>query len=346
MPLRDKTEELGRLIRAFETESAKFHPLTLSLLYVTQAGVSFDRPIARPNHAIMLWQYYGTIEGESDAARLVKNISESDLQWCVRGADITCFGILEGEGCELFLRMAQRAGSLFDHDEASALKVRVVEELLASERKRHAPAKPVAGSNDTPLALWLNYLLFHLSMTNPGRERATKIETDPFALSLLALERLYSERTIGKIDRSTRPLEKLSFKVAMSFPGEQRPYVASVVEELRKQLEADSIFYDRDYQAQLAKPNMDALLQDIYRNRSELVVVYLCERYSEKQWCGLEWRAIRDMIKSKKDDQLMFVRFDDAIIDGIFSIDGYIDARACGPSKVAEFILQRIQLHK
>lgn len=91
---------------------------------------------------------------------------------------------------------------------------------------------------------------------------------------------------------------------------------------------------------------MDTLLQDIYRNRSELVVVYLCEKYSEKQWCGLEWRAIRDMIKSKKDDQVMFVRFDDAIIDGIFSIDGYIDARVYGPSKVAEFILQRMQVHK
>lgn len=156
MPLRDKTEELRRLIRAFETESAKFHPLTLSLLYVTQDGLSFNRPLARPNYAIMLWQYRGAIESESDAAHLVKNISESDLQWGVCGADVTCCGILEGEGCELFLRMARRAGSLFDHDEASALKVRVVEELLASEQKRHAPAKPVAGSNDDPLALWLN----------------------------------------------------------------------------------------------------------------------------------------------------------------------------------------------
>jgi hypothetical protein len=343
MPLRDKAEEFVRLIRAFEAESAKFHPLTLSLLYVTQAGVSFNRPIARPNHAIMLWQHYGTIE---DAARLAKDILESDLQWGARGAEITCYGILEGEGCELFLRMAQRAGSLFDHDEANELKVRVVKELLASEHKRHYPAKPAAFSNDAPLALWLNYLLFHLSMTNPGRERATKIEPDPFALSLLALERLYSERAIGKVDRSVRPLEKLSFKVAMSFPGEQRLYVASVVEELRKQLGADSIFYDHDYQAQLAKPNMDVLLQDIYRNRSELVVVYLCDKYSEKQWCGLEWRAIRDMIKSKKDDQLMLIRFDDAVIDGIFSIDGYIDAREYGPSKVAEFILQRIQVQK
>jgi hypothetical protein len=343
MPLTEKTEELSRLVRAFEAESSKFHPLGFSLLYVRQNGVNFNRPIAKPNHAIMLWQYYGALDGAQGAARLVTDIVESDLKWGVRGADLTCMGILEGEGCELFVRMAQRAGALFDEEEATALKVRVVEELLASEQKRHAPAKPAAASNSNPLAIWLNYLLFHLSLTNPGRERATKIEPDPFTLSLLALERLLSDRVIGKVDRSSRRLDALRFKVAMSFPGEHRAYVASVVGALRNQLPADAIFYDHDYQSQLAKPNMDVLLQDVYRNRSDLVVVYLCEEYSEKQWCGLEWRAIRDLIKHRKDDQILFVRFDDSAVDGVFSIDGYIDARVHGPAKVAEFILERIR---
>ena len=346
MPLKEKAAELERLIQAFEAESAKFHPLGLSLLYITQTEASFNRLIAQPNHAIMLWQYYGTLDQEQGIARFVKNVSESDMQWGIRGGDLACFGVLEGEGCELFVRMAQRAGALFDEEEVTTLKVSVVEELLASEQKLHASAKPTASSNSNPLALWLNYLLFHLSLTNRGRERATKIEPDPFALSLLALERLQVEHAIGKVDRSTCRLDGLSFKVAMSFPGEQRPFVASVVHELRKVLAPDSIFYDYNYQAQLAKPNMDVLLQDIYRNRSELVVVYLCEKYSEKQWCGIEWRAIRDLIKIKKGNQIMFVRFDDAAIDGVFSIDGYIDARLHAPSKVAEFIVQRLQASK
>lgn len=342
MPLSDKTDELLRLIKAFEAEAAKFHPLSLSLFYVTQEGISSNRQVARPNHAIMLWQYYGTIEGEQGAARLAKDISESDLKWGVRGADLTCFGLLEGEGCELFIRMAQRAGSLFDEEEATGLKVRVVKELLDAERRRHAPAKPTAGSNGNPLAIWLNYLLFHLSLTNPGRERAIRIEPDPFTLSLLALERLLSDRAIGKVDKSSRRLQDLSFKVALSFPGEHRAYVSSVVESLRPHLPADSIFYDHDYQAQLAMPNMDTLLQGVYRNKSALVVVFLCEKYAEKQWCGLEWRAVRDLIKSRQDEKIMFVRFDDATIDGVFSTDGYIDARNHSPAKVAEFILQRI----
>lgn len=32
----------------------------------------------------------------------------------------------------------------------------------------------------------------------------------------------------------------------------------------------------------------------------------------------LEWRAIRDLIKFKRDDQIMFVRFDDAQVEGVF----------------------------
>jgi hypothetical protein len=345
MPLADRTDELKRLIQAFEAEAAKFYPLTLSLLYVTQDGPSFNRPIAKPNHAIMLWQYYGAIQGDSGAAGLAKDLRDSDLKWGIRSAELTCFGVLEGGGCELFLRMAQRAGALFDQEEASSLKSRMVQEILDVELKRRAPAKPAAASNDNPLALWLNYLLFHLSLTNPGRERAQRIDPDPFTLSLLALERLYSQRSIEKVDRSVLPLSSLRFKVAMSFPGERRQYVSATVAALRPHMPPDSIFYDYDYQAQLAKPNLDLLLQDVYRNKADLIVIFLCEEYADKQWCGLEWRAIRDLIKHKMDDQIMFVRFDDAPIEGVLSLDGYVDARTHPPERLAEFIRQRIQAH-
>ncbi len=343
MPLAEKTDELKRLIQAFESEARKFNPLTLSLLYVTQDGPSLNRPFAKPNHAIMLWQYYGAIQGNSGVEGFAKNLEDSNLNWGIRGAELTCFGVLEGEGCELFVRMAQRAGALFDNYEGNSLKSQVVQEVLDTELKRRTSAKPTAVSNDNPLAIWLNYLLFYLSLTNPGRERAQRIDPDPFTLSLLALERLYSERSIEKVDRSVQPLSALRFKVAMSFPGERRPYVSATVTALRPHLPPDSIFYDHDYQAQLAKPNLDVVLQDIYRNKADLIVIFLCEEYAGKQWCGLEWRAIRDLIKHKKDDQIMFVRFDDASIEGVLSLDGYVDARDHPPEKIAKFILQRIQ---
>jgi len=128
----------------------------------------------------------------------------------------------------------------------------------------------------------------------------------------------------------------------MSFPGEKRRYVSRVVDALRKPLGTDSIFYDYDYQAQLARPNLDTLLQRIYRDQADLIVVFLCAEYAEKQWCGLEWRAVRDIIKSREDERVLLVRFDDANIEGVFSIDGYIDGGSYTSKQVADFIVARI----
>lgn len=340
--IENRAVELRRLINAFEIEAAKFHPLSLTTVKVTQEGANLSRAFAEPNHSIMLWQYYGAIGSGQDIEPLLEEIFGSELQWCGRGAVLTNFGVLEGDGLQLFIRMAHRAGSWFNASEALEIKLKVQAELIATEQGQQPSLKPISVSNNNPLAIWLNYLLFHLSLTNPGRERSQKIEPDPFSLSLLALERLLSDQTTGKIDRSTRSLSDIEFQVAMSFPGEHRPYVASTVNKLRKLLEPDAVFYDFDYQAQLARPNLDVLLQDIYHRRSALVVVFLCEKYAEKQWCGLEWRAIKDMIMQKRDEQIMFVRFDDAVVSGVFSTDGYIDARHHGPNELAEFVMARL----
>jgi hypothetical protein len=345
MALIDKTDEIRRLMKAFEKEAAKFYPLTLSLLYVTQNGPIPDRTFDRPNHHIMLWQYYGAIDKEGSAVALVKNLKQSDMKWGIRGAELSCFALLEGKGCELFVRMASRAGALFDADEARAIKSMRLKEILDAQVKIQTSATPSGVSNDNSLAIWLNYLLFHLSVSNPGREKAQRIEPDPFSLSLLALERLHKDKSVSKVDKSVALLSTLQFKVAMSFPGSRRRYVSSTVSALRGALPPDSIFYDYDYKAQLARPNLDVLLQDIYLNKSDLIVVFLCEEYAEKEWCGLEWRAVRDLIKKKDDNRIMFVRFDDATIEGVFSIDGYIDARTHKPQKLASLILQRLQTY-
>ncbi len=40
----------------------------------------------------------------------------------------------------------------------------------------------------------------------------------------------------------------------------------------------------------------------------------------------------------------MFVRTDDGSVDGVFKTDGYVDARKFSPSKIAEFICERLQV--
>lgn len=340
MSLIDKTSEIQRLVSAFEKEAEAFHDIQFHVYYLTQDDSSFEaRRFAQPNHAIALWQYYGVLGGEQDIQRFEKNLKESDLKWGLRGASLNCIGVLEGDATPLFVRMAVRAGSLFSEEESRYIKSRVVREIQDREKGK---AKPTAALNDNPLAVWLNFLLYHLSLLSPGRDRAHKIEPDPFSLSLLALERLLTDKVVGKSDRSSSAIVDINFKVALSFPGEKRQYVSKVVDALRGPLGKDAVFYDFDYQAQLARPNLDTLLQRVYREQSDLVVVFLCAEYGRKEWCGLEWRAVRDIIKAREDGRVMFVRFDEAPIEGFLSIDGYVDGSSHTSEEVASFILTRV----
>ena len=132
------------------------------------------------------------------------------------------------------------------------------------------------------------------------------------------------------------------FDVSFTFAGEYRAYVKATVCELEKTIDKNHIFYDDNYKAQLARPSLDTLLQDIYRNRSNLIVAFLCEKYQEKEWPGLEFRAIKDIIKEKNYEKIMLIKLDDGQVDGIFSTDGYIDGSKHTPKEVAGFIVQRI----
>ena len=78
-------------------------------------------------------------------------------------------------------------------------------------------------------------------------------------------------------------ITKHFFDVALTFAGEYRSLVESIAVELKKRLGENHVFYDNFFRSQLARPSLDVLLQDIYRNRSKLVVVFLCEKYQEKE---------------------------------------------------------------
>jgi hypothetical protein len=85
-------------------------------------------------------------------------------------------------------------------------------------------------------------------------------------------------------------------------------------------------------------------LQNIYSKQSDLVVVFLSDDYDKKEWCGLEWRAIREIIKRRDDHTVMLMRFDDAAIPGIMSLDGHVDLRHHDPVEAANFIKERVHL--
>ena len=133
-----------------------------------------------------------------------------------------------------------------------------------------------------------------------------------------------------------------NFKVALTFAGENRGYVEQVAIDLEMKLGKGNVFYDNFFQAELARLDLDIFLQDIYHNKSDFIVVFLSKGYRSKEWCGLEWRSIRDLIRKKQSDKIILVKLEDFSIDGIFSIDGYLDGIINNPIRISDLINKRI----
>lgn len=132
------------------------------------------------------------------------------------------------------------------------------------------------------------------------------------------------------------------FRVALSFPGERREFVSRVAECLAAHLDRGHVLYDSFHEAEFARPSLDTYLQALYHDESDLICVFLCAEYEKKDWCGLEWRAIRDVIKRRRESDIMPLRFDMTEIPGLFSIDGYVWIGEREPEDVAQRILERL----
>jgi hypothetical protein len=92
------------------------------------------------------------------------------------------------------------------------------------------------------------------------------------------------------------------FRVAFSFAGEKRDYVAKVAAMLAARFGEAAVLYDKYHEAEFARRDLGLYLPDLYHAESDLVVVVLCREYEAKEWCGLEWDAIFDLLKKRKNE--------------------------------------------
>jgi len=139
---------------------------------------------------------------------------------------------------------------------------------------------------------------------------------------------------------------KRRFKIAVSFAGEHRNYIENTVNELLERgFTKNVILYDMFHEAEFARPNLDIHLYNLYSKDSELVVVFLSKEYNEKQWTGLEYRAIRKIMNDRiNDNSIMLIRFGNHEIDGLsHTTDGSINAHSHSWSSLAELIIQRYE---
>lgn len=136
------------------------------------------------------------------------------------------------------------------------------------------------------------------------------------------------------------------FRIAFSFAGEKRDFVAKVADILAKQFGQDHILYDKYHEAEFAEWKLGLNLPDLYRDQSDMIVVVVCPDYSEKEWCGLEWVAIHGLLMAGKDREIMLSRFGHAKLQGLYENAGFVELDDKTPDQAATLILERLALNE
>jgi hypothetical protein len=136
------------------------------------------------------------------------------------------------------------------------------------------------------------------------------------------------------------------FRIAFSFSGDKREFVAEIADILAKQFGEDRLLYDKYHEAEFARSDLAFHLPPLYHNETDLVVAILSSNYEKKEWCGLEWNAIYGLIKKGKTDKVMLCRFDRVEGKGLYGLAGFIDLDDKTPAAVATLITERLALNE
>jgi hypothetical protein len=141
------------------------------------------------------------------------------------------------------------------------------------------------------------------------------------------------------------PTPTRRFRIALSYPGERRPFVEQVAEHLAAEVGRERVLYDKFHEAEFARIDLDVYLPRLYREQSDLIVLFLCPEYAAKRWCQLELRHIRQLIATVDASRIMLVSFGppgDLTDLGLVPGDGYLDIGSRPASEIAALILQRL----
>jgi hypothetical protein len=145
------------------------------------------------------------------------------------------------------------------------------------------------------------------------------------------------------------PLRKVpgQFAVAFSLAGEQRQLVLPIAQEVEAILGRSTVFYDTWYEHWISGLDADLLLQDLYGQKAELVVVCVSGEYGDKPWTRTEHRAIRSrlMQAAKADRHRVFpVRVGDGEVEGVLFNEIVPDLRDKTAAEASELIVARLNL--
>ena len=109
------------------------------------------------------------------------------------------------------------------------------------------------------------------------------------------------------------------------------------------------VFLDDWFQAYVAGNDADILLQRIYGQKSDLVVMCVASAYDDRPWTMIEHRALRMLTwgakaGSKQAMRVMPLRFGDGDVEGVLSNTIVPDVRRSTVDEAVELIVARLRL--
>lgn len=130
-----------------------------------------------------------------------------------------------------------------------------------------------------------------------------------------------------------------NYDVALSFAGEDRPYVAEVANMLRQL--GVRVFYDEYEEVDLWGKDLYSHLDKVYRKDAQFCVMFISRNYANKVWTNHE-RQSAQARALQESSYILIARFDDTDIPGVRETIAYVDLSKKDPIELAHLIARKL----
>jgi hypothetical protein len=137
-----------------------------------------------------------------------------------------------------------------------------------------------------------------------------------------------------------RELRSCDYDVALSFAGEDREYVEKVAEALKEK--GVRTFYDRYEQASLWGNDLYGALDEVYRIKAHLCLMFISKHYVSKVWTSHERKSAQARALTEESEYILPIRFDESEVPGLRPTVSYLLARDWTAFDLAEAVTQKL----
>ncbi|MCK4680040.1 TIR domain-containing protein, partial [bacterium] len=102
------------------------------------------------------------------------------------------------------------------------------------------------------------------------------------------------------------------------------------------------VFYDKYNEVDLWGKDLYTHLDAVYRTKGKYCIMFISSAYRAKLWTNHERESAQARAFAESEEYILPVRFDDTEIPGVRPTTGYISARDCTPTELAEKILEKL----